>query len=539
MRLTALGVALLCVSAARAGEPTSAAESVSQGIDRHIDLLLEKESVAPAPQTDDAGFARRVTLDLAGRIPTPLEVRQFLESEDANKRERLVDRLLNSPDYALHLRNELDALLLARIKNDDDWREYLLEACRQNRGWDQIFREIITPERELLGEAGPAAFLRERVKDLDTLTNDASALLFGVNISCAKCHDHPLVADWEQQHYYGMASFFKRTYSTKANLLAEQFDGNLKFTDVSGDEHPARFVFLSGGTVDEPETEYDKEQWKDVKDRIKQAQKDAKADPPPLPEFSPRLELVRIALDSEEAGFFARNMVNRTWARLTGHGLVSPLDQMHSENPASHPELLDWLAEDFAAQGYDLKRLIRGIVLSETYGRSARHPGGAPLPPELFAVAVPRALTPRQLTASLGVAVQCSESSPAEADPDQWRQRRESLERAFDSLRSRLEIPEANFQVGTDEALLFSNSESFERDLLRDANGHLVGRLKAIDEFDEVIETAYLAVLSRLPDAEEIDMLRQYVDAREDRRPEAIRQVVWALATSPEFRFNH
>ena len=539
-RLIAFALGFMSIiSAALASEPDPGPQSISREIDRRIDLLLEQESVTPAPQADDFTFARRVTLDLAGRIPTPIEVRQFVESTDANKRELLVDGLLNSPDYALHLANELDVLLLARIKQDNDWREYLTEASHQNRGWDQIFREIMTPERERPGEPGPAAFLRERVKDLDTLTNDASSLLFGVNISCAKCHDHPLVVDWEQQHYFGMASFFKRTYSTKANLLSEQFDGRLKFTDVSGDEHAARFMFLSGSAADEPEVDYDKDHWKDVKDRIKRAQKDAKAEPPPLPEFSPRAELVRLALESDGASFFSRNMVNRTWARLMGHGLVNPLDQMHSENPASHPALLDWLAEDFSLQGYNLRRLIRGIVLTEAYARSIRHPEIDNLPPELFAVAVPRALTPRQLTASLGVAIQCSELAPQQMEADQWRERRTSLENAFNSLRAALEIPDANFQVGTDEALLFSNSDGFQKELLRDAQGQLIGRLEAIDDLDAMIETACLAILSRPPEPEEQQALLQYVSARKDRRSEAIKQIVWALTTTPEFRFNH
>lgn len=514
--------------------------SVQAAINHCVADNLAAAGVTPVSTTDDAGFLRRCTLDLAGRIPTLAETDEFTPLGAADKREQLVDRLLASADFSFHQRNELDLLLLARIKRDDEWRKYLLLAAQENRGWDRLFRELLLPDRERPGDKGAAAFLRERVQELDDLTNDTSALFFGVNVSCAKCHDHPLVDDWRQEHYFGMASFFKRTYRTKQGLLAEKFDGRMKFTTTAGEEHEAQFLFLSGVSIDEPASERSDEDRKSIEEAIKRAEKDDEAEAPPAPEFSPRSELVRLALEDDQQRFFARNIVNRVWARLLGRGLVHPLDQMHSANPPSHPELLDWLARDFAANGYDLKRLIRGIVLSDVYARDSRWTGTGDHPaPELFAVAVPRPLTPRQLALSLAVAAADPDQLPGLEKPEKWPQRREELENQSDGLSREFEIPEETFQVSVDEALLFSNGERVQNDLLRDSGDRLVGRLKSIDEDVAMVRHAFLAVLSREPEDEEQQTLVEYLTARSDRRVEGIQQVVWALVTSPEFRFNH
>ena len=527
-----------CLASGAELPPPDAA--ASQVIDACVAGRLAADGIAPAAVVDDARFLRRVTLDLAGRIPTAAETREFLALDAPDKRTQLVDRLLASADFAFHQRNEIDLLLLARIERDDEWRAYLLDAVRENRGWDRLFREVLLPERERPGDKGAAAFLRERVRELDDLTSDTAALFFGVNVSCAKCHDHPLVEDWKQQHYFGMASFFKRTYRTKQGLLAERFDGRLKFNTTSGEEHDAQFMFLTGVSIEEPAAERSDEERKQIETAIKKAEKEDNAEAPPLPEFSPRTELVRLAIEDRERDFLARNMVNRTWARLMGRGLVHPLDQVHSANPPSHPELLAWLARDFAANGYDLKRLIRGIVLSEAYARDSRWSGaGEPPPPELFAVGVARPLTPRQFALSLQVATSDPEQLPGLEKPDDWPQRREALENQTQDLASRFEIPDENFQVSVDEALLFSNNERIQNDALRDSGDRLVGRLKSMTDDAALVAAAFEAVLSRRPEADEQAGFAAYLAERSDRRGEGIQQVVWALLTSPEFRFDH
>lgn len=513
--------------------------SLSERIDAAINQRIEAAGVESAPLVEHAAFARRVTLDLAGRIPTRDELREFLAADEATARQTLVTRLLGSPDFAFHQRNELDILLLAKLRWDDRWRQYLLEAARENRPWDQLFRELMLPEQHRPDDSGAAAFLRHRAHDLDALTNDASALLFGINIACAKCHDHPLVLEWEQADYFGMASFFKRTYPTRRGFVAERFEGNLRFTTVLGEEKDASFMFLTGVKVDEPRFERDDEEWKRLREQIQKAEQDEKAEAPPRPEFSPRAELVELAL-TEDHRYLARNIANRIWARLMGRGLVHPLDQMHAENPPSHPELLDLLTEELVQHDYDLKHLIRSIVLSDAYARASHLADGAEPPPtELFAVRSPVAMTPFQLSLSLLVATRNPETWPGAEKPAEWPEQRQQWENRAEGLARQFEIPVGLFQVPVEEALLLSNGAQTDGELLSDDGEHLVGYLKGIEATDERIDQAFLAVLSRLPDGDERARVAAYLSEREDRPVAAVGQLVWALLTSAEFRFNH
>ena len=181
---------------------------------------------------------------------------------------------------------------------------------------------MMTGREENSDEKPALAFLKARAGSLDDLTNDTSILFFGVNVSCAKCHDHPLVDDWTQDHFYGMASFFTRTYLTKKNTLAEKSTGGIKFKTTSGEEKQARFMFLTGTEVPEPKVELSAEQRKALVAEEKRQMKDAKAPAAKVPGFSPRAKLVELALGVDDRRFFSRAIVNRIWLRLMGRGIV-------------------------------------------------------------------------------------------------------------------------------------------------------------------------------------------------------------------------
>ncbi len=511
-------------------------QEVAREIDRYIEARLIDKGLAAAPPCDDATFLRRVTLDLAGRIPTRAEAQQFLADAAPDKRQTAVTRLSNSHDFSFHLRNELDLHLLGRLKHDGPFRAYLLEATRQNRGWEQMVRELLLPDRVPV-EPSPVAFLRERARELDDLANDSSSLLFGVNISCAKCHDHPLVSDWKQDHFYGMTAFFQRTYLTKKNLIAEKFEGLPKFQTVDGVDKTAQFMFLNGTVVAEPAVERTEEQKKADDQEVQRQQKQDDAGTPRLPDFSPRAELVRLVMESDGGRLLAAAMVNRTWARLLGHGLVEPLDQMHSENPASHPELLEYLARDFIEHGYDLRRLHAAITSSAAYARSSRWPGEPP-GGDQFAVAVARPLTPRQLALSLALATSAGAAVPDSASAE-WGPRREQWESQADGLASQFEVPGEYFEVGVDEALLFNNAERIDRELLSPQKDRLVGELLSMQEEEALVNGAFWSVLGRAAEPAESAACREYLAARTERREQGLQQIVWALLTGPEFRFNH
>lgn len=512
-----------------------------------IDQNLER-ALTEDPRTEllgESAFLRRVTLDLAGRIPTAGELKRFRESESLHKREDLVRRLIHSPDYAFHQRNELDNLLLRRLTKNQGWRDYLLEATRENRAWNNLFREVMSPEDHRPEDVRPVAFLKQRVRDVDSMANDTSILWFGVNIGCAKCHDHPLVDDWKQSHYYGMASFFKRTFTTKKGHLGEHFDGDLQYQTIDGEKQQAEFMFLTGTTISEPEHSLDNEKLKEFQEAIKKAERESEAAAPPRPDFRPRSQLVDLALSDSQQRFFAKNIANRIWARMFGRGLIHPLDQMHSENPPSHPELLELLSRDLIENDYDLRRLLHAIALTDAYARA--------LPPvtsgdedlaevsdsNSLEAAIPRALTPHQASLSLIIATTSPQRLQTMMESEAWASERESLENRSESVASKLEIPDQAFQVPVSEALWFSNNQQVENDYLNSGNDRLVGYLSQIESDHDLIVEATRAILTRDPIPEELVALTDYLEQRSDRRNDAIKHLVWALLSSPEFRFNH
>ena len=127
-----------------------------------------------------------------------------------------------------------------------------------------MFRQIMTPEVTLPEDTRATAFLKHRLRDLDKLANDSSMIWFGVNIGCAKCHDHPLVDDWKQEHYYGIASFFKRTYQTKKGMIGERFDGNMRFDTTEGETKDAAFMYLTGKSIPEPQLDLRRSHFKGI-----------------------------------------------------------------------------------------------------------------------------------------------------------------------------------------------------------------------------------------------------------------------------------
>ena len=545
---TVLMVVFLSCAVVFVGETANAAEDllpqeteIVTAINHYVSAHLAKNGVNPVAPADDATLLRRTMLDLAGRIPHALERDWFLSLPEADRRRMLVDRLMQSPDFDFHHRNWLDESLLPNQPYNDEFRTYLLTAVQGRHSWDTIFRELMKAGVAEGPEKGAAQFLKSRVRELDDLTNDTAILFFGVNISCAKCHDHPLVTDWKQDHFYGMQAFFQRTYQTrKVSALAERPFGEVKFTTTSGEEKKAAFMFLTGDQVTDRTPEFPAEERKSLEERIRKLEQEDVEAEIVVPEFRPRDELVEVALRDSKDRFFARNIVNRVWARLLGTGLVDPLDQMHSGNPPSHPELLAWLANDLVSHGYDLRRLIQGIVLSEAYARSSEwaQPSEQPAA-NLFAVAKTRPLTPRQLAASLHVSVRNPEQWPAIDATDEWIKRRTDLENQANGWVREFEQPGDNFQVAVDEALFFSNSQRIQNEMLSDSDDRLLGALKKGENQNQAIEVLWLTVLGRVPQVDEITSANNWLDRIPDKKNESRTQLLWALLAGPEFRFNH
>ncbi|HEY1191349.1 MAG TPA: DUF1549 domain-containing protein [Gemmata sp.] len=542
MRLRALLIAVATVLApagSRADGLPPASKPIEQVIDQLVDAALADAGITPAEPTDDATVIRRLTLDLVGRIPTTGEVDAYAASTDPDKRAKLVDRLIASPGFVRFQAAQFEVMLNPEgdRRGGGAFRAYLTEALKANKSWDKIFQDVMLPNEADPKLKGAAEFLRARVNDADRLTADVSVSFFGVNVSCAQCHNHPHVEAWTQDHFYGMKAFLARTFDN-GGFLGERGYGVVKYKPTKGAERTAKMMFLTGTTIEDAGAK--EPSAADVK-KEKEALDKAKAAKvaPPAPKFSARAKLVEVALKGENADFFARSLSNRLWHRFLGTGLVSPLDQMHSENRPSHPHLLAWLSRDTIAHNYDIKRLIRGIVLSKTYARSSRYEASESAPAgRTFAVAKLKPMTPQQLATSLKIAA----TDPATFEglkPEEFEKRMEQIEASARGFAAQIAQPTDNFQIGVGEALLFSNGDRVMREFLTDGGGTTLGRAKALKGANEVAGFLVKSAYGRAPTGAEQKALVAYIEKRPGREAEAHKQILWALVTAPEFRFSY
>jgi hypothetical protein len=540
-------------------QPLKALPAFANGniVDREIFGKLRRLRVRTALEAQDPELVRRLYLDLIGRIPTPAEVERYCASSDPKKREALIDSLLNGPEFPKHWRDNLNALLMGRsaFPMDGAWSAWLETALREDRGWDRITRDLLLARPNKPEENASLQFMDRRFAQgetgLDAATRDVSRIFFGVDIQCARCHTHPDVAAWQQQAYWGIAAFFGRSYRIQvkgAGYLAEKATGEVQYFGPDKNMRPAAPVFLTGETTSEtpPPAPAQASGMPAVEDPAlflvapEEAKEKTRV---PVPRYSRRARFVEIAVNERDP-FFKRAAVNWVWSTLMGRGLVEPIDQMHSGNPASHPELLEGLADQFAREGFSLRKLIRTIVSSEAYSRTSEwkpQPGLATRPAsELYALAAVRAQSTQQLAQSMMVAAgyrQQAGEGAADADPGKVRAQFEAqLTAQFAEIRKHLDSGTEMFQPNVAQALYLANNRQFQE--LLDKGG-LAARLAKLPEDDEVIRQAYLAILSRPPDPEELSAFRAHLAKRRDRSPAAVSQIVWALVTSAEFRFIH
>ncbi len=530
-------------------------QEVAARIDQFTAAYWKEQGLTPAALTADAEFLRRVTLDLVGRVPTVGEYSALAADNSADKRARVVTRLMDSPEFPLHFARVLDQIIQGKHAGDGAFVDYLRRAVGEGRAWDAIFREIMLGPWE--GDKKPAeTFLRKRIRSIDDLTTDTTVAFFGVNISCAKCHDHPLVQDWKQRHYYGMASFLHRTTEDKNKKLSEKPSGEVQFVDTKGGRHTAPIMFLTGTVIDpaapasekQPPAEKKTPEKKEVPDKktgpaktdTKEKEKKSQDQKKPpekrsaSPPFSPRQALVEVAL--KERAFFSRAIANRLWAYFLGRGLVHPVDQMHSENPPSIPGVLEWLGDDLAQHQYDLRRLVAGIVQSRAYQLSSRWPTGQPPEEQHFARATLRPLSPLQYATSL-VLISGEEKLDRAVDSETRRKARLELDGRARGLTKFLDAPSADFQSSVGEALYMSNHAAVQ-DLTKPAGGNLAARLLAVNSSRDLIAVGVRCVHGRDARTDELDFLAKWFDVQPNRE-RATRDLVWSLFTSAEFRFNH
>jgi hypothetical protein len=535
LALLILGVAGL----ARAEEP------LHNRIDKLIAAGKPNFDKIAAPRSSDAEFLRRIYLDLAGTLPTVAEARAFLDDPDPDKRAKLIDRLLASPEYARHMQNVFDVLLIERRADKHvprtEWQAWLRGSFAANKPWDEMVREMVLADGVEAKTRAAAKFSLDRDAEPHTLTRDVARLFLGMNLTCAQCHDHPIVTDYKQDYYYGLFAFYNRTtlFAAKGRnqgMLAEKADGEVTFQSVFDPKKITKTTpprLLDGPPLQEPQFEKGKEYEVAPANGVR-----------PVPKFSRRAQLARLLASAENAQF-KRTSANRFWYLLMGRGIVHPLDLDHSENPPSHPDLLDLLADEFAAHKFDIRWLLREIALSQTYQRSSEPPAGVKdVPADSFAVAQLKPLSAEQLALAL---MQAAGLTDAE-------RRTLGTKATEDALYARLaagvsavvgvfgsapgQPADRGFQTTIDQTLFVTNG-ALLRGWLTPRTGNLLDRLGSLTESDAVAEELFLSVLTRRPSAEEKKDVADYLKDRSGDRAAALQELAWALLASAEFRFNH
>jgi hypothetical protein len=559
IRHVLFGLVALTVAAAAA----RAEERLHVTIDRLIALQTPDYDTLSAPVCSDEEFVRRIYLDLAGMIPAAAETRQFLSDTEPNKREKLIDKLLASPEHARHMQRVFDMMLMRRLPQKHvpvaEWEKFLRESFAQNKPWDEIVRTILTADGADPANRGPARFYLDREGDVNEITRDIGKLFLGANLECAQCHNHPQIEDFKQQHYYGIEAFFVRSFvmtdNEKRVVFAEKADGETKFESVfeirdktsKGPQTTAPKLF-EGMSISEPRFEK-------IDDAYIVKPNDKDKTVRPVPRFSRRIKFAEFIASAENRRF-CRTSANRLWALMLGRGLVHPVDLDHSDNPPSHPLLLAMLTEEFARQQLDIRLFLREIALSKTYQRSSRReaasPGGvqaadgAPIDDGQFAQAMLKPLTPAQFAWSILQAT-------GEADIN-----RQALGEALNEAALHEKLagheqrfvqlfggepghPREHFESTTDQVLFLANDPMIVN-LLKPRGGNLADRLlKLLEENpQQIAEELFLSALNRRPTAEDIlDVTGFLAGQTGDARSLAVQELIWATIASSEFRFNH
>lgn len=513
-----------------------------------IDKLIEADpSLKFAPPASDADFLRRATLDLAGRIPTREELTTFLADTSADKRAAAIDRLLASSDYPIRMQHQLHSMLMERLGDGDDWQAYLYRSAAANKPWDQLARELLHPNSDDEATRASAFFYVKRLEnygqnpvDIPALVRDVGRLFLGVDVQCAQCHDHLFVDDYKQEYFQGLLAFVGhleiRRDLTFAAIAEKPLTKKIEFVSVFVQEPRSVGPKLPGQSEIAIPTFAAGEEFELPPDR--------KTKFPGKPKFS-TLAILSQQLPTPENAYFSKNMANRLWWMLMGRGLVHPLDLAHSENPPSHPALLETLAREFVAHKFDIKFMLREIMLSRAYERSSTWPaefGDRPTA-ATYQVAIERPLSSQQLLKSLLVAtdelarVTSDNKTIAEDLPPQSAQLIALQTRLDKSFTGPPREPEGEFAPTVKGSLFMMNDDELLK-LLAPREGNLAARLVAENDPAKFTTLLYESILSRPPTEDESREVAEWL-ASKDPKQQQTRELLWALIASNEFCLNH
>lgn len=545
-----LGIALLGIVATallagpgRAQDITPQYKEEVQKLSKWIDSYLERRwkelDVKPAPLAEDAIFFRRLSLDLVGRIPTLIQVDDFLSDRNPDKHWLYAEKLLSYVDLegnshlsARHFANFWRTIIIGRSSNQQfqflypQFEQWLEDRIKKNTPLDQVTQQILTVQNGnmqgnpgfggpgMQGNLTPAAFLAVNEGKAENIAGASARVFLGVKIECAQCHKHPF-AKWTKEQFWEYAAFF-----SGPNGFGQPVQPKGKGPN-----------FVPGREIRIPET-----------DKIAKA-KFLNGKEPNWGAFTDSRKVLADWVTSPENPYFARAMADHLWSYFFGVSLLEPILEPNDDSPVTHPELIDMLARELIAHKFDQKFLIRALVQTKAYQRSSGGPELATKEDyDLFLRMPIRSLTPEQIYDSIGVATHLRDQSSG-YDP-----------RFANNPFAMNNTPRGEFlnKFGTQDrrydpqtsilqSLFMMNGKFMTERTKAEGNNEI----KALAELDRPTErklrSMFYLILSRPPRAEELQRLAPYIESGGPTRNtvRAIEDVYWALLNSPEFLLNH
>ena len=495
---------------------------VNNEIDRLVYARLKKMGIMPSDECTDGEFIRRASLDLIGKLPTAERVRTFLGDTRPDKRRHLVDELLQDPNYADHwavvwgdlIRPNPSRVGVKPVYLLDEW---IRDSFRRNKPYDQMVRELLTAKGSS-HQYGPVAMFRDKRDPVDA-SSFVSQIFLGVRLDCAKCHHHPN-EKWSQEDYYQLAAFFAQM-KRKGQGISAPISGEPEYWWYGGKgsiSHPASGAAMVPKPPDGPEMPYDGKQ-------------------------DPREQLAEWMV-AKDNPFFAKAIVNRMWSHLLGRGIVDPVDDLRVSNPPSNEELLDFLAKDFAAHGYDFKHLFRTIANSRTYQFSSLPNEHNVTDNRNYSRFIKRRIGAEVLLDAVNDLTAVKDSfggMPGESRAVQtWNVKLSSdFLDAFGRPNASEECPcERDRKSSVVQALHLMNSNALQGKL-KNPSGRAAKLSKDERPLPELVNDIYLAAYSRKPLDDELSQSVRFLESRSAERQAAIEDLMWSLINSAEFVFNH
>jgi hypothetical protein len=519
------------------GEPLKETPSPNNFIDTHVFNKLKSLGIQPSETCDDPTFLRRVTLDIAGRLPTLQEVERFLSNSSESRRQDAIDRLLDSEEYAEFFANKWNGLLRNRREDPSFERgcvllwQWIRDSFLENKSYDTFVRELITASGDVTHNPPVAWYRTYREPHLQM--EDTAQVFLGTRLQCAQCHHH-LFEKWSQEDYLSMAAFFSQV-TRKSSGTSKNASGNNAEDIVVHKRGDAQMVDKKSQQVFKP------------------AALGSPVDPL-APDEDPRRALADWMTDVSNP-YFARAIVNRYWKHFLGKGLIEPEDDLRDTNPPTNPELLDALASDFVGHGYDLKHLIRTITQSRIYQLSAEPNEDNADDQQNFAKFYPKRLMAEVLLDSVDLVTKTTTNfknqgvnTRAVALPDNSFNQGNQLLSVFGrpDAASACEC-ERTMEASLSQSLHLLNADELQNKLANE-NGRAALLAKETRPAKELIREVYLLALAREPNDEEILQSQSYLDSKSERKEgeelkkakrRAWEDLLWAMINSKEFLFNH